>query len=51
MKKKQQYLTPATDAVNLQLADRILGASDWLLLGGQGDFSYDIEEDDEFAGI
>ena len=48
MKKKLQYLTPATDAVNLQLADRILGASDWLLLGGQGDFTYEVETDTEF---
>lgn len=43
--KKQKYLTPATDAVNLQLADRILGASDWFLLGGEGNFDYDVTED------
>lgn len=48
MKKKQKYLTPATDAVNLQLADRILGASDWFLLGGSGDFNYTVEEENEF---
>ena len=48
MKKKLQYLKPATDAVNLQLADRILGASDWFLLGGSGDFNYSIEEENEF---
>ena len=51
MDKKNKYFTPVTETVNLNLADRILGASDWLLLGGQGDFSYEIEEDNEFAGL
>lgn len=49
MIKKNKYFTPVTETVNLNLADRILGASDWLLLGGQGDFNYEIEEDDTWA--
>lgn len=48
MIKKNKYFTPVTETVNLNLADRILGASDWLLLGGQGDFTYDVETDTEF---
>lgn len=49
MDKKNKYLTPVTETVNVNLADGILGASGWLLLGGQGDFNYEIEEDDTWA--
>lgn len=48
MYKKNKYSTPVTETVNVNLADRILGASDWLLLGGQGDFTYTVDEETEF---
>lgn len=49
MDKKNKYLTPVTETVNVNLSDRILGASDWLLMGGQGSFNYDVEEDNMFG--
>lgn len=49
MDKKNKYSTPVTETVNVNLADGILGASNWFLLGGEGDFDFEVVEENEFA--
>ena len=49
MKNKNRiYDAPVAALVGLN-AEGLLCGSPWYLQGGQGDFSYTIEEDDEFA--
>lgn len=45
---KQHYLSPSTDLVNVNLENRFLDST-WYTRGGQGNFNYEIEEEDEFA--
>ncbi len=46
---KQNYLTPVTESVTIDLENNFLGGSSWYTQGGQGNFNYEVEEDDEFA--
>lgn len=45
---KKHYLSPSTDLVNVNLENRFLDSA-WYTRGGQGNFNYEIEEEDEFA--
>lgn len=46
---KKNYLTPVSSVETLTLERHILDGSPWYLQGGQGDFNYSVEEDNEFA--
>ena len=45
---KKTYTTPLVFTEQICLEHNFLG-SEWLTQGGQGNFSYNVEEDDEFG--
>lgn len=45
---KKTYTTPLTEVEHYRLERNFLTGSDWYTQGGQGNFSYTIEEEDEF---
>lgn len=45
---KKDYQKPIAEEFNVLLENRFLDGS-WLVQGGQGNFNYTVEEDDEFA--
>lgn len=47
-KLKSLYESPCATLIGLN-AEGVLCASEWYLQGGQGDFSYEVEEENEFA--
>lgn len=46
-KNKLLYKAPTTESVGL-VAETIICGSPWYLQGGQGDFNYTVEEENEF---
>lgn len=46
-KNKSRYDAPAATIVGL-VAETIICGSPWYLQGGQGNFSYEVEEENEF---
>ena len=49
MMKQKHYLAPTTEMVNVTPETSFLSGSNWLNQGGQGNFTFSTEDDDEFA--
>lgn len=48
---KKNYETPLSEVISLDHRDPVLDGGSpvsWYLLSGQGNFTYTVEEDDEF---
>ena len=48
MIKKLKYFAPRVEETVVTVMDRIMDSGKWYQKGGQGDFDYIIEEEDEF---
>ena len=48
-KLKSNYESPQATLIDLH-AEGVLCGSEWYLQGGQGNFDFNVTEDDEFAG-
>lgn len=47
---KKKYESPLTEVISLEHRDPVLDSSSpWYKQGGQGNFNYGVEEEDEFA--
>ena len=46
---RKTYLTPLLEVETVQIEHNFAASTNWLKQGGQGDFDYDVEEDETWG--